>query len=201
MLENIRKKVNFWPMVKALFFISALLGMATPIMAEVSSTRSAAYSSKFDVLDKRTQKGFDVSLDSDPVYIPGLPEDEFFTPNADDQYVKIAKVMAQKHGIPVDLFMRLIAQESGWNPKAVSHKGAIGLTQLMPQTARGLGVDPYDIRQNLDGGARYLAAQYKRFRNWKLALAAYNAGPEAVAKYRGVPPYQETQNYVRKILR
>jgi len=95
----------------------------------------------------------------------------------------------------------LIQQESGWNPKALSHKGAIGLTQLMPETARYLGVDPHDVRQNLDGGARYLSQQYKRFRNWRLALAAYNAGPEAVAKYNDVPPYKETQNYVRRILR
>lgn len=70
----------------------------------------------------------------------------------------------------------------------------------MPATARALGVDPAVPQQNLEGGARYLARQYRKFGSWRLALAAYNAGPEAVRKYGGVPPYRETQNYVKKIL-
>ena len=70
------------------------------------------------------------------------------------------------------------------------------VAQLMPQTARLLGVDPLDPYQNLDGGARYLAQQYRDFGSWRLALAAYNAGPQAVRKYGGVPPYAETRNYV-----
>ncbi len=70
----------------------------------------------------------------------------------------------------------------------------------MPFTARKLGVDPWNPTQNLEGGARYLRQQYDRFRSWRLALAAYNAGPEAVAKYNGVPPYKETQGYVKAIL-
>ena len=102
--------------------------------------------------------------------------------------------------MPEDLFLRLVQQESGWNPKARSHKGALGLAQLMPATARTLRVDPRDPAQNLDGGARYLAAQYRQFGSWRLALAAYNAGPQAVTKYGGVPPYKETQGYVRAIL-
>ncbi len=115
-------------------------------------------------------------------------------------YKPMAEAAARKHGVPVDLFTRLIEQESGWNPRAKSRAGAIGLAQLMPATARKLGVNPRDPRQNLDGGARYLAKQYRKFGNWKHALAAYNAGPEAVAKYNGVPPYKETRNYVRSIL-
>ena len=70
----------------------------------------------------------------------------------------------------------------------------------MPHTARNLGVDPHDPRENLEGGARYLSQQYRRFGDWRLALAAYNAGPEAVARYRDVPPFAETQNYVKAIL-
>jgi soluble lytic murein transglycosylase-like protein len=93
-----------------------------------------------------------------------------------------------------------VRQESGWNPTARSHKGAIGLAQLMPGTARQLGVDPHDPEQNLRGGARYLAAQYRRFGSWRLALAAYNAGPGAVEKHGGVPPFRETQGYVVAIL-
>ena len=112
----------------------------------------------------------------------------------------MARDAAQRHGVPPDLFFKLIKQESNWQVNARSHKGAIGLAQLMPGTARVLGVDPHDPKQNLEGGARYLSMQYRKFRSWRLALAAYNAGPEAVSKYNGVPPYRETQNYVVSIL-
>jgi soluble lytic murein transglycosylase-like protein len=115
------------------------------------------------------------------------------------EYLPVARAMAAKHGVPEDLFLRLVQQESGWNPNAVSHAGATGLAQLMPGTAAKLGVNPRDPHQNLEGGARYLRMMYDRFGNWRLALAAYNAGPEAVAKHGGVPPYQETKNYVRVI--
>jgi soluble lytic murein transglycosylase-like protein len=114
-------------------------------------------------------------------------------------YLPHAKAMARKHGVPEDLFLRLVQQESGWNPSARSHKGARGLAQLMPGTAAKLGVDASDPVQNLEGGARYLRMMYNTFGSWRLALAAYNAGPGAVAKYGGVPPYRETRNYVRII--
>ncbi|SOB98206.1 transglycosylase-like protein with SLT domain [Rhodobacter sp. JA431] len=115
------------------------------------------------------------------------------------EYLGHAKAAAARHGIPEDLFLRLVQQESGWNPGAVSPKGARGLAQLMPGTAAKLGVDAADPVQNLEGGARYLRMMYDRFGNWRLALAAYNAGPEAVEKHGGVPPYTETKNYVRII--
>jgi soluble lytic murein transglycosylase-like protein len=115
-------------------------------------------------------------------------------------YQDMARAAARKHRVPEDLFLRLVRTESGFRPTAVSSKGAIGLAQLMPFTARQLGVNPHDPTQNLEGGARYLSQQYRRFGDWRLALAAYNAGPEAVERYRGVPPYKETQNYVRAIL-
>ena len=98
------------------------------------------------------------------------------------------------------LYRANIEVESAYRQDAVSSAGAIGLGQLMPATARSLGVNPSDPRQNLEGGARYLSRQYRKFGSWRLALAAYNAGPEAVSKYNGIPPYKETQNYVRKIL-
>jgi soluble lytic murein transglycosylase-like protein len=115
-------------------------------------------------------------------------------------YQDMARAAARKHQIPEDLFLRLVRHESGFRPTAKSSKGAIGLAQLMPGTARVLGVNPHDPGQNLDGGARYLKQQYRRFGDWRLALAAYNAGPQAVEKYRGIPPYAETQNYVKSIL-
>lgn len=115
-------------------------------------------------------------------------------------YLAMARSAATRNGIPQDLFLRLVQQESGWNATARSHKGAMGLAQLMPATARYLGVNANDPRQNLEGGARYLREQYNRFGSWRLALAAYNAGPEAVAKYGGVPPFKETQGYVKAIL-
>ena len=115
------------------------------------------------------------------------------------EYLPHARAAARQYGIPEDLFLRLVQQESGWNPSAKSHKGATGLAQLMPGTASRLGVNPHDPVQNLNGGARYLRMMYNQFGTWRLALAAYNAGPAAVSKYGGIPPYRETRNYVRII--
>lgn len=115
-------------------------------------------------------------------------------------YRQIATQAAQTYGIPVDTFLSLLGAESSWNPNALSPKGAIGLGQLMPATAKELGVDPYDPEQNIYGSAKYLAQQFKRFGDPALAVAAYNAGPSAVAKYGGIPPYEETQNYVARVM-
>lgn len=100
----------------------------------------------------------------------------------------------------VDVFTAMIDQESRFDPRAVSVKGAKGLGQLMPATARALRVeDPFDPVQNLTGSAMYLVAQLRRFQNVDLALAAYNAGPAAVQRHNGIPPFEETQNYVRVV--
>ena len=98
--------------------------------------------------------------------------------------------------------MQAVVQvESGYNQRARSNKGAIGLMQLMPGTASDLAVaDPWDAEQNLRGGTSYLRQMLDRFGDLELALAAYNAGPEAVARFGGIPPYEETRNYVRRIL-
>ncbi len=98
------------------------------------------------------------------------------------------------------LFQALVRVESGFNPDAVSPAGARGLAQLMPDTARSLGVVIDDPHDNLDGGARYLLAQIETFGSVDLALAAYNAGPEAVREYGGIPPFAETRAYVVRVL-
>lgn len=107
---------------------------------------------------------------------------------------------ASQVGIDPRLFAALVWAESSFHPGAVSHVGAMGLAQLMPGTAAGLGVDPTHPLQNLAGGARYLAQQYATFGSIDLALAAYNAGPGAVHRYGGIPPYAETQYYVLAVL-
>ncbi|MFN3961964.1 MAG: lytic transglycosylase domain-containing protein [Fimbriimonadaceae bacterium] len=109
---------------------------------------------------------------------------------------------AARHGVDVGLLTALVEQESSFNPHAVSPVGAIGLTQLMPATARALGVtNPMDPVQNLNGGAKYLAQMMREFNgDTRLALAAYNAGPGAVRRHGGIPPYRETQNYVSRIM-
>ena len=109
---------------------------------------------------------------------------------------------AGQHGVDHLLLLAVIAAESGCKKQAVSHRGALGMMQLMPTTATWLGVeDPMSVHENINGGAKYLAYLLRRFNNnLKLALAAYNAGPEKVKQARGVPPYKETQRYVIKVL-
>ncbi len=111
---------------------------------------------------------------------------------------------AEKHGLPVALVKSVVKAESNFNAKAVSPKGAIGLMQLMPGTAKELGVDPTIPEQNVDAGTRYLRDLLIKYEGNEdqvaRAVAAYNAGPGAVDKYKGVPPYLETQSYVRRVL-
>jgi soluble lytic murein transglycosylase-like protein len=120
--------------------------------------------------------------------------------NAVRQHIQVA---ATRFGVDRNLVDAVAWQESRYNPRAISTAGAVGVMQLMPDTARQLGVrNPHDVEQNVIGGTAYLRQQLERFgNNVPLALAAYNAGPGAVIKYGSIPPYRETQNYVRQIMR
>ncbi|MGB2907570.1 MAG: lytic transglycosylase domain-containing protein [Candidatus Aminicenantaceae bacterium] len=119
------------------------------------------------------------------------------------KYDGIVKVMAREYRIPAELIHSIIKVESDYNPRAVSHKGAMGLMQLMPATAKQYDVeDVFDPLENIEGGVKYLRELMQLYdRNTNLVLAAYNAGQSAVAKYGGIPPYRETIDYIDKIKR
>ncbi|BDY17584.1 hypothetical protein Sulfitobl28_35560 (plasmid) [Sulfitobacter pontiacus] len=135
-------------------------------------------------------------------------------PSGRDDILSLIRTTADRHqgnralrraGLSADdwqfLFRALVEAESSYNPTAVSPKGAYGLGQLMPDTARALGVDPRNPSQNLDGAARYLLGQLAMFKDIDLALAAYNAGPHRVVEYSGIPPFTETREYIARIHR
>lgn len=183
-----------------------MLALAMPPVAAAdtfsTSNRTALFQSQTQVLDSRaaSQYANSVRLQPPRVDVPSAYGGPSFNGAYRGPYLDLARSAARRHAIPEDLFLRLVQQESNWNARAKSHAGAQGLAQLMPGTARLLGVsnvwDPYE---NLDGGARYLRMMYDEFGSWRLALAAYNAGPAAVKRHGGVPPFRETRNYVRII--
>jgi soluble lytic murein transglycosylase-like protein len=120
-----------------------------------------------------------------------------------DRYNGLIDEAAQLYQLPESFIRAVMRVESDFNPKVVSRAGAMGLMQLMPKTARSMGVsDPFDARQNILGGSRYLRILANRFKgDLVLTVAAYNAGESAVEKYHGIPPYKETQRYVRRVLK
>jgi soluble lytic murein transglycosylase-like protein len=134
------------------------------------------------------------------------PEETFVAlptaaPAASGPYGELIRAAAARHGLDEALITRLIAAESNFNPKAVSRRQALGLMQLLPKTAAQYSVaDVFDPAQNIEGGTRYLKDLLAKYRgNLALALAAYNAGPDMVERYGGIPPFPETQNYVKRI--
>lgn len=162
----------------------------------------------FQEILKQTAKSEFGSLLSNPAsmnvqaQITQQPELRGYATSSKPQILNMISQIANKHGVDEKLVKALIRQESGFNPNAKSHCGAMGLMQLMPGTAKTLGVkDPFNPVQNVDGGVRHLKWLLSKYNgNTILALAAYNAGSGAVDKYDGVPPYPETQNYVKSIL-
>lgn len=121
---------------------------------------------------------------------------------SDEELERIFEEASKKYQVPLALLKAVAKAESDFDPNEVSSSGAIGIMQLMPETAKGLGVtNPYDPEQNIMGGAKYLADKLKMYNgDVELALAAYNAGSGSVAKYGGVPPFKETQSYIKKVL-
>ena len=140
-----------------------------------------------------------------PTWFPWSPKTLFkrfrFRTPAPGPYGEFIRAAAQKHGLDEKLITRVIAAESNFNPKAVSRKQALGLMQLLPQTAAQYSVaNVFDPAQNIEGGTHYLKDLLEKYRgNLELALAAYNAGPDMVERYGGIPPFAETQNYVKRI--
>ncbi|MFY9239808.1 MAG: transglycosylase SLT domain-containing protein [Roseovarius sp.] len=190
-------------LAKVICASALLIGAGGMAQADLFSKNAKSFKSQLKVLDTRASSQYKASVRLQPAKI-NTPtkwgdESEPYDGRYRGEYLTLAKAAARKHNVPEDLFLRLVQQESNWKPTALSHKGAIGLAQLMPGTAAYLRVDPHDPKQNLEGGARYLAKQYREFGSWRLALAAYNAGPGAVKKYGGVPPFSETRNYVKVI--
>lgn len=145
------------------------------------------------------------SIEAEPDPNKPVPVAVVAKPSGKPDTQALIRAAAQAHGLPVSIVQSIAEVESGLKTNAVSSKGAIGVMQLMPGTARELGVDPHDVAQNIDGGTRLLRNLLIKYENdpdqIRKALAAYNAGPGAVARYQGIPPYKETQNYVKKVVR
>ncbi|HEY3764267.1 MAG TPA: lytic transglycosylase domain-containing protein [Gaiellales bacterium] len=174
--------------IDQVFTLQASLQASFPSISSPAATSGTSGTSFAQILSSQTA-GSSASLGSS-------------APAAAAPYAADIQAASQKYNVPSGLIEAVIQQESGFNPSAQSGAGAGGLMQLMPSTASGLGVtNVNDPAQSIDGGTHYLRDQLDRFGgNVQLALAAYNAGPGAVAQYGGVPPYPETQSYVTDVL-
>ncbi|MGE0040176.1 MAG: lytic transglycosylase domain-containing protein [Vicinamibacterales bacterium] len=182
-----------------LALVPVLLLAATPARAQIYSWRDAGGTL---VVSDRPQPG---SAGVATFDVPGSRGVRATRPLAagggTHEFDRLIERHAADQGVPADLVRAVIQVESGFDPRAVSPKGAVGLMQLMPGTARELGVqDPFHPDQNIKGGVTYLRRLLDRYQDdVELALAAYNAGPGSVERYAGVPPYRETRDYVRKV--
>ena len=201
--------------VKRTVFLLALGLLALPVVASAdiallstgSTMKVTAQRAEGDLVVLVLKGGGEVGVPA--AMVRGIVPDEVLeeigpgdAANGAGDFEGLVAEAARRHGLDPGLVMAVVGVESGFQPQAVSPKGAQGLMQLMPATARDLGVaDPLDPAANLDGGSRYLSSLVARYDgDLTKALAAYNAGMGAVARHGGVPPYTETRNYVRKVL-
>ena len=196
--DNTRVTMPSIRLTIAFVFLMLLAGAASPAYAQIFSCRDTT--GNLVLSDQRSKCGVV------PSYAVGgaarVRATRRAAPGAPGRYDSVIDEAAEEHGVSADLVRAVIQVESGYNPRARSPKGAMGLMQLMPGTAAELGVrNPYNPSENIRGGVAYLRSLLDRYNNDEtLALAAYNAGPTAVEKYGNVvPPYRETQRYVDKV--
>ena len=190
--------------------IAALVAAPAPARAEIALLASGqtlkleAHRSEGELLVLVLKGGGEVQLPPNAVrgFVPDEVLEEVAGAPAGTDVVSLVAAAARRHGLDPALVLAVVSVESGFRPAAVSPKGAQGLMQLMPRTAASLGVeDAFDPEQNLDAGVRHLEALVRQYGgDLTRALAAYNAGQGAVARYGGVPPYRETRAYVRRVL-
>jgi soluble lytic murein transglycosylase-like protein len=186
---------------------AALLAWASPALAQQADARPSsaeaddASAAVFELIEHRTAAAQSSSVAPADPPVMTLSGSRAAPPRGRDRFLAFIRAAELRHALPNGLLDALIAVESAYQPGVVSRAGAMGLAQLMPATARALGVlDPFDARMNVDGGARFLRAMLDKFGSVTLALAAYNAGPAAVMRAGGIPANSETPAYVRKVL-
>ena len=197
-------------------FANKINAMQNPASQNVSDTSNVQNKDFKAILDEKMAEDIEKDNKINQILNENLPEEDY-TPVEKEalnlkskidlktqttDIDKIIETFADKYNVDGDFIKAIIKQESGFNPNAKSKKGAMGLMQLMPKTAESLGVtDAFNPWENVEGGVKYLKGFLDKYNNnHELALAAYNAGPGAVSRYGGVPPYKETQNYIKTIM-
>ena len=172
--------------------------LITILFQDLLTDLRSDFSSRYAPTERKSEVSFaDVLNNVSPQETHSVPAPR----RGDDSIDSLIMQSARKYDLNPGLIRSVIETESNFQKDAVSHAGAQGLMQLMPGTAKHLGVsDPFDPAQNIDGGSRYLREMLDEFGDINLALAAYNAGPGNVKKYGGIPPFEETQNYVPRVL-
>jgi hypothetical protein len=197
-------------MKRVMIMLALFVSAASAVKADYAVLRSgvrlhiAGYEAVGDRV-RLTVEGGSVEVPASEI-VSIEPEDVFpsrptVAPLPDGPYAKLIRAAAEKHGVDENLIHRMILVESNFNPKAVSRKSALGLMQLQPETAAQYSVrNVFDPAQNIDGGTHYMKDLLARYHgDLSLALAAYNAGPQMVQRYGGIPPFPETQKYVRRV--